>query len=125
MSKTHIFQGYGVVLTPFERNLELWRQLWRVVERSDLVVTIVDARNPVLFRNADLEDYVKEVDQRKGTLLLVNKADLLTAGQLDAWREYFKREHVPAVFWYVLGDWYSVKRLVQVRSGGHSKRKRF
>ena len=38
-----------LVLTPFEKNLEVWRQLWRVVERSDLIVQIVDSRNPLLF----------------------------------------------------------------------------
>lgn len=26
-----------LLLTPFEKNLDIWRQLWRVVERSDLV----------------------------------------------------------------------------------------
>lgn len=26
------------MLTPFEKNLEVWRQLWRVLERSDIVV---------------------------------------------------------------------------------------
>ena len=25
-----------LVLTPFEKNLDIWRQLWRVLERSDL-----------------------------------------------------------------------------------------
>ena len=50
-----------LLMTPFERNLEVWRQLWRVIERSDLVVQIVDARNPLLFRCEDLENYVKEV----------------------------------------------------------------
>ena len=39
------------VMTPFEKNLEVWRQLWRVVERSKVVVQIVDARNPLLFRS--------------------------------------------------------------------------
>lgn len=68
-------------MTPFERNLEVWRQLWRVIERSHLVVQIVDARNPLLFRSTDLEKYVKEVDPRKKNLLLVNKADLLTTWQ--------------------------------------------
>jgi len=38
-----------LVLTPFEKNLEVWRQLWRVVERSDIIVQIVDSRNPLLF----------------------------------------------------------------------------
>ena len=29
-----------VILTPFEKNLEFWRQLWRVVEKSDVVVQV-------------------------------------------------------------------------------------
>jgi len=37
-------------ITPFERNIEVWRQLWRVLERSDVIVQIVDARNPLLYR---------------------------------------------------------------------------
>lgn len=81
----------GLLLTPFERNLEVWRQLWRVVERSHLVVQIVDARNPLRFRCEDLEEFVKDVEGPEGeqgtgpgkrkTLLLVNKADLLTVEQ--------------------------------------------
>jgi large subunit GTPase 1 len=35
--------------TPFEKNLEVWRQLWRVVEKSDILIQIVDARNPTLY----------------------------------------------------------------------------
>ena len=61
--------------------MEVWRQLWRVIERSDLIVQIVDARNPLLFRTEDLEKYVLEVDPEKRNLLLVNKADLMTLEQ--------------------------------------------
>jgi large subunit GTPase 1 len=39
----------GKKVTPFEKNIEVWRQLWRVLERSDLVCQIVDARNPLLY----------------------------------------------------------------------------
>lgn len=78
-----------LLMTPFERNLEVWRQLWRVIERSDLVVQIVDARNPLLFRSEDLEHYVKEVDSKKKNLLLVNKADMMTQKQREAWAIYF------------------------------------
>ncbi|KAI4177757.1 MAG: hypothetical protein LQ343_000221 [Gyalolechia ehrenbergii] len=79
-----------LLMTPFERNLEVWRQLWRVIERSDLVVQIVDARNPLLFRSEDLENYVKEVDSKKKNLLLVNKADMMTPEQREAWATYFE-----------------------------------
>lgn len=83
-------ENNDLLMTPFERNLEVWRQLWRVLERSDLVVQIVDARNPLLFRSEDLERYVKAVDSRKENLLLVNKADMLTLEQRQSWADYFE-----------------------------------
>lgn len=93
-----------LILTPFERNLEFWRQLWRVIERSDIVVQIVDARNPLLFRCADLEAYVKEVSPNKVNMLLVNKADLLTREQRKVWAKYFEKEGLRAVFWSALAE---------------------
>lgn len=41
-----------LVITPFEKNLDIWRQLWRVVERSDLVSrdSVVGASPIVVFR---------------------------------------------------------------------------
>ncbi|KAF5871279.1 putative ribosome biogenesis gtpase protein [Botrytis fragariae] len=83
-------ENNDLLMTPFERNLEVWRQLWRVIERSDLIVQIVDARNPLLFRSEDLERYVKDVDSRKENLLLVNKADMLTLEQRQHWADYFE-----------------------------------
>jgi large subunit GTPase 1 len=87
-------ESNDLLMTPFERNLEVWRQLWRVIERSDLVVQIVDARNPLMFRSEDLEKYVKEVNKAKKNLLLVNKADMMTLEQRRAWAAYFSREKI-------------------------------
>ncbi|KAF4469883.1 GTP-binding MMR1 [Fusarium albosuccineum] len=83
-------ENNDLLMTPFERNLEVWRQLWRVIERSDLVVQIVDARNPLLFRSEDLESYVKAVDPKKENLLLINKADMMTPKQRKAWARYLR-----------------------------------
>ncbi|EJU00129.1 P-loop containing nucleoside triphosphate hydrolase protein [Dacryopinax primogenitus] len=98
----------NLLLTPFERNIELWRQLWRVLERSHLIVQIVDARNPLAFRCEDLESYVQDVEGpegekggRKGmrnSLLLVNKSDLLTAQQRQAWADYFEGQGIKFAF---------------------------
>ena len=89
--KYRLQEEENFLLTPFERNLEVWRQLWRVIERSHLVVQIVDARNPLRFRCEDLEIYVRDIEGPEGehgsgtghrkSLLLINKADLLTHGQ--------------------------------------------
>lgn len=88
-----------LLLTPFERNLEVWRQLWRVIERSDLVVQIVDGRNPLLFRTEDLEKYVLEVDPEKRNLLLVNKADLMSERQRSGWADWFTERGIRFAFY--------------------------
>uniref|UniRef100_A0A8C9VV47 Large subunit GTPase 1 homolog n=1 Tax=Scleropages formosus TaxID=113540 RepID=A0A8C9VV47_SCLFO len=93
-----------LILTPYERNLDFWRQLWRVIERSDVVVQIVDARNPLLFRCPDLESYVKEVSPDKENMLLLNKADLLTREQRHIWAKHFEREGIRAAFWSALAE---------------------
>ncbi|KAG5023129.1 hypothetical protein JHK85_019471 [Glycine max] len=36
-SLVRLEENKKLVLTPFEKNLDIWRQLWRVVERSDLL----------------------------------------------------------------------------------------
>ncbi|KAJ9126338.1 hypothetical protein QFC24_002071 [Naganishia onofrii] len=103
-------EGEKLLLTPYERNIQVWRQLWRVIERSHLIVQIVDARNPLTFRCKDLEDYVSEVgvgpsavideetgemipkQEKKGirrSLLLINKA---------AWADYFDSQGVKYAF---------------------------
>ncbi|KAL2760768.1 hypothetical protein ACRALDRAFT_1038299 [Sodiomyces alcalophilus JCM 7366] len=91
-------ENNDLLMTPFERNIEVWRQLWRVIERSDLVVQIVDARNPLLFRSEDLGDYVKAVDPKKENLLLINKADMMTDSQRLAWAKYLKKAGIAYKF---------------------------
>ncbi|KAK2461620.1 hypothetical protein APHAL10511_006083 [Amanita phalloides] len=98
-----------LLLTPFERNLEVWRQLWRVLERSHLIVQIVDARNPLRFRCEDLESYVHDLEGAEGesgtgeghrrNLLLINKSDLLTPEQRCEWANYFERHGVDFAFY--------------------------
>ncbi|CAN6329935.1 unnamed protein product [Urochloa humidicola] len=88
-----------LVLTPFEKNIDIWRQLWRVLERSDLLVMVVDARDPLFYRCPDLEAYAKEIDEHKRTMLLVNKADLLPLNIRKRWADYFKARDILYVFW--------------------------
>jgi large subunit GTPase 1 len=71
---------------------------------SDVVVQIVDARNPLLFRCEDLEHYVKEVGVDKKNVILLNKADFLSRKQRDMWADYFSKQGVRAVFFSATKD---------------------
>jgi large subunit GTPase 1 len=73
-------------VTPFEKNLEVWRQLWRVLERSSCLVQLVDARNPLFYLSTDLRDYAAALG--KPMLVMVNKSDYLSRKQRQYWSEY-------------------------------------
>ncbi|KAI5175677.1 large subunit GTPase 1 [Nematocida sp. LUAm1] len=89
----------GGNMTPYERNLNVWRQLWTTLERSDIVVQIVDSRNPLLFYTKDVETLAPE----KRHILLLNKSDLLTENQKNIWGDYFN-EHGIEHFFYSAKD---------------------
>ena len=67
-----------------------------------MLVQIVDARNPLLFRCEDLERYVKEVDENKLNVILCNKADFLSYKQRHAWARYFDSVGISVVFFSAL-----------------------
>ena len=38
---------------------------------------VIDARDPLTYRSSDLEDYAHSISRHKGSMLLLNKSDLL------------------------------------------------
>ena len=89
-----------ILMTPFEKNIEVWKQLWRVIDRCSVVATIVDARNPLLYRSEDMEQYVEELGRgRKVNVMVVNKADYLSVEQRRLWVRWFDRAGLRVVFW--------------------------
>lgn len=75
-----------------ELNLEIWRQLWRVLEISDIVLVIVDARSPSLQFPPSLFEYVKGT-LNKDMILVLNKIDLVPSHIVLAWKHYFEQKY--------------------------------
>ncbi|XP_029308061.1 guanine nucleotide-binding protein-like 1 isoform X1 [Cottoperca gobio] len=74
-------------LSHFEHNLETWRQLWRVLEMSDVILLIVDIRHPVLQFSPALYHYITG-ELQKQVVLVLNKADLCPPPLVIAWKHY-------------------------------------
>ena len=85
-------------VTPFEKNLQFWRQLWRTMERSHVVCQIVDARNPLLFRCPDIDVYAKEIHPGKECVLIINKSDFLDDNARKIWGDYFVANGISYIF---------------------------
>ncbi|KAL1117305.1 hypothetical protein AAG570_004631, partial [Ranatra chinensis] len=79
-------------LSYFELNLETWRQLWRVLEMSDIVTVIVDVRFALLMFPPLLHDYIVN-KLGKDVVLVLNKVDLVPAPLVVAWRHFLKEKY--------------------------------
>ncbi|XP_050293390.1 guanine nucleotide-binding protein-like 1 [Anthonomus grandis grandis] len=79
-------------LSYFELNLETWRQLWRVLEMSDIILFIVDIRYAGAMFPPSLYKYVTQ-DLGKDFILLLNKIDLAPAPLVVAWKHYFEEKY--------------------------------
>ena len=77
-------------LSFFELNLEVWRQLWRTVEISDVLLIVTDIRQPVFHFPPALYDFVVK-KHHKPLLVVLNKIDLVAHDVVDAWVEYFHK----------------------------------
>lgn len=64
------------------------RMMQEDIKLIDLVIELVDARIPLSSRNPDID----ELGKNKSRLILLNKADLASERQNEAWTSYFKRK---------------------------------
>ena len=85
-------EGFDSLL-PFEKNLEVWRQLWRTFEQwSDLAVIVADVRCPLLYLP---ESFVRECasNSERGFVIVLSKCDLVPSECVSAWQQYLKHHY--------------------------------
>ncbi|KAG6897123.1 hypothetical protein C0992_003977 [Termitomyces sp. T32_za158] len=81
--------------TYFERNLEVWRQLWRVTEISQILLVLLDSRCPLVHFPPSLASYCSD----HKIILVLTKIDITGPERTTAWVEYFHKiyPHLPVV----------------------------
>lgn len=79
-------------LSYFDLNLDTWRQLWRVLEMSEIITIVVDIRQPLFHFPPALYDYIVN-DLRKMVIIVLNKIDLVPASLVIAWQSYLKKQY--------------------------------
>jgi len=75
---------------------ETWKLIRRVVEDGDMVLEVLDARDPVATRNEEVERLAEKLGKR--LLVVLNKADLVKRDLLKGWKLYFQSVGKLAVY---------------------------
>lgn len=67
-----------------------------VIENSDVILEVLDARDPQSCRSVEMENVVK--GKGKKIILVLNKIDLVPIANAIAWQNYFRRELSTVLF---------------------------
>ena len=58
----------------------IWNELYKVIDSSDVVVHVLDARDPLGTRCRSVEKYIREEAPHKHLIFILNKCDLVPTG---------------------------------------------
>ncbi|XP_021857752.2 nuclear/nucleolar GTPase 2-like [Spinacia oleracea] len=86
--------------TMFEKgqSKRIWGELYKVVDSSDVVVQVLDARDPQGTRCYHLEKHIKENCKHKNMVFLLNKCDLIPAWATKGWLRVLSKEFPTLAF---------------------------
>ncbi|KAL2803707.1 guanine nucleotide-binding protein-like 3 isoform 2 [Daubentonia madagascariensis] len=73
------------------------QELKKVIEASDVVLEVLDARDPLGCRCPQVEEAIVQHGQKK-LVLVLNKSDLVPKENLESWLNYLKKELPTVVF---------------------------
>eukprot|EP00400_MALV-I_sp_L67-5_P001069 gene1070-1199_t len=76
----------------------IWGELYKVVDSSDVILQIIDARDPMGTRSFKLEREIKKKWPHKHVVLILNKCDLIPTWATKRWVKILSQEYPTLAF---------------------------
>lgn len=76
----------------------IWGELFKVIDSSDVLLEVLDARDPLGTRIAYVEKFIQRECPHKHVVLLLNKCDLVPSSITKHWIRYLSKEYPTVAF---------------------------
>ncbi|KAI2467576.1 nucleolar GTP-binding protein [Annulohypoxylon bovei var. microspora] len=104
----------------------IWNELYKVLDASDVVIHVLDARDPLGTRCRSVEKYLKEDAPHKHLIFVLNKTDLVPTSVAAAWVRNLSKDYPTLAFHSSITNPFGKGSLIQLLrqfSRLHSDRK--
>lgn len=75
----------------------IWNELYKVIDSSDVLIHVLDARDPIGTKCPSIEKYLKQA-QHKHLIYLINKVDLVPTSVTSKWLRILSKERPVVAF---------------------------
>ncbi|KAI1077683.1 nucleolar GTP-binding protein [Whalleya microplaca] len=104
----------------------IWNELYKVLDASDVVIHVLDARDPLGTRCRSVEKYLREEAPHKHLIFVLNKTDLVPTSVAAAWVRHLSTDYPTLAFHSSITNPFGKGSLIQLLrqfSSLHSDRK--
>ena len=75
-----------------------YKEFKKVVEAADVIIEVLDARDPMGSRCIQVEEMIISSGTNKKLVLLLNKIDLVPKENVQAWLKYLRNQYPTVAF---------------------------
>ncbi|XP_016358012.1 LOW QUALITY PROTEIN: nucleolar GTP-binding protein 2-like [Sinocyclocheilus anshuiensis] len=92
----------------------IWGELYKVIDSSDVIIQVLDARDPMGTRSQSIESYLKKEKPWKHLIFVLNKCDLIPTWVTKRWVAVLSQEHPTLAFHASLTNSFGKGSLIQL-----------
>ncbi|XP_076827802.1 nucleolar GTP-binding protein 2 [Brachyhypopomus gauderio] len=92
----------------------IWGELYKVIDSSDVIIQVLDARDPLGTRSKNIETYLKKEKPWKHLIFVLNKCDLVPTWVTKRWVAVLSQDYPTLAFHASLTNSFGKGSLIQL-----------